>query len=125
MLLLFGIVGAYFVVDRLDLVTPSSCTSRSFRELDVGNRCRITGEVFPLAEGQREIGTLRRASLIGEGTSYNQFNLRDEAGPVAIHFVSAEMLLPPTGRRVQVDVEVSEVIAGAKVLVAQDWDYVE
>jgi len=121
-----GVVfGVLFAADALGIGGRETCASKSARKHDPGYRCTIEGEVLPLPEGQRELGTVQQASVFGEGKKYNQFNLRDDAGMVTIHFVAAEVLLPPTGRRVRVDVRVAEVIAGAKVLVADDWDFVE
>jgi hypothetical protein len=120
-----AVFGGLYVADALGIGGPSACTSKTFKQLDPGQHCAIQGEVLPLPEGQRELGTLQQASVFGEGKTYNQFNLRDEAGMVTIHFVAAEVLLPPTGRRVRVDVQITEVVAGRNVLVAGDWDFVE
>ncbi len=118
-----ALVGAVYLAKRVGS-GDRSCTTKTSGQLDPGQRCSLTGEILPLQEGQRELGTLQTATVFGEGKKYNQFNLRDEAGVVSIHFIAAEVLLPPTGRHVRVDVEVAEVIAGAKVLVAEDWDFV-
>lgn len=118
------VFGGFYAAEALGLGGRSKCEGKARRH-DPGHRCAIEGEVVPLADGQRELGTLQEVSLVGEGDTYNQFNVRDETGIVTIHFVAAAVPLPPTGRRVRVDVRVAKVGASPNVLVAEDWDFLD
>ncbi|MBX7084039.1 MAG: hypothetical protein K1X88_32825 [Nannocystaceae bacterium] len=102
--LVLAVFGAIAATAFLWLRAPEDCDTKSFHDRAVGQHCRIVGTLETFAPPANRVGHWK----LGD-REVERFNLTDAAGTAEILVLAGSLTLPPSGSKVVVDAEVTQV----------------